>query len=33
MAHLVAKAFVEERSKLGYPLLKNAKQEVGEKND
>ncbi len=33
MAHLVAQAFVEERSKLGYPLLKNAKQEVGEKND
>lgn len=33
MAHEVAKAFVEEREKRGFPLLKNNKTEVGALND
>ncbi|KRM42875.1 glycyl-tRNA synthetase subunit alpha [Amylolactobacillus amylophilus DSM 20533 = JCM 1125] len=33
MAHEVAKAFVEEREKRGFPLLKNNQTEVGALND
>ncbi|MGX4645099.1 glycine--tRNA ligase subunit alpha [Holzapfeliella sp. JNUCC 80] len=33
MAHRVASAFVEERRKLGFPLLKNKAQKAGEEND
>ncbi|WP_461218286.1 glycine--tRNA ligase subunit alpha [Lapidilactobacillus salsurivasis] len=32
MAHKIAKAFVEERKKLGFPLLEHAQENAGEEN-
>ncbi|WP_261805565.1 glycine--tRNA ligase subunit alpha [Lapidilactobacillus luobeiensis] len=32
MAHKIAKAFVEEREKLGFPLLEHAQETAGEEN-